>query len=124
VVWEICQQAVVSGSISMQGTGAESRDFIHAADVAAAIYLIVRHADFLGESYNVASGAEVKVSDIATLVSEMLPKKITPQWQSRQRQGDPERWIADISKISAFGFKPKYDLHEGLASVLRWAQTM
>jgi len=124
IIWEICQQATRTGTISLQGTGEETRDFIHANDVASAVALLLDNAEFVGENYNLATGCEVKVSTIANLVAGMLPEKICPQWQSRPRIGDPQRWVADISKISALGFKPKYDLNKGLASVLRWAQAL
>lgn len=124
IIWEVCQQATREGTISLQGTGEETRDFIHAKDVAKAVALLLDKAKFVGENYNLASGVEVKVSTIANLVAGMLPEKISPHWQSRPRIGDPQRWVADISKISALGFKPAYDLEQGVASVLRWAKTL
>jgi len=32
VVWDICQKAITQGSLLLQGTGQESRDFIHALE--------------------------------------------------------------------------------------------
>lgn len=122
VIWEICQQAARSSSIVLQGSGQETRDFIHASDVAAAVSLLVQNANFGGECYNIASGVEVKVSEIANLVAELTPEELDIQFQSNTRKGDPERWAADISKITSFGFKPKYDLRSGLDSVLKWSR--
>src|SRR5438552_189686 len=34
VVWDICEKALATGKLELRGTGAESRDFIHAADIA------------------------------------------------------------------------------------------
>ena len=56
VIWDILQKASCGNTIQLQGTGSESRDFIHASDVAAGLECVVQCGDFKGNTFNLASG--------------------------------------------------------------------
>ena len=64
----LLQKAVLSQSVKLQGTGSESRDFVHALDIAHALMLVATAAPMAGEVYNLATGQEVKIVDLAGLV--------------------------------------------------------
>jgi nucleoside-diphosphate-sugar epimerase len=68
VLWDICQKVITQKTLILQGTGQESRDFIHALDIAKAFRVIACDAPMQGEVYNLASGQEVTVRELATLV--------------------------------------------------------
>jgi UDP-glucose 4-epimerase len=44
VLWDICSRALMTGHLSLGGTGEESRDFIHAGDVAAGLRVLAERA--------------------------------------------------------------------------------
>src|SRR5207248_3256916 len=67
VLWDICAKAINSAEVALDGTGDESRDFVHAEDVAAAVVVLIRKADFGGEPYNVATGVETRIGELARL---------------------------------------------------------
>ena len=56
VLWDVAQRALVGGPVELSGTGEETRDFVHARDVAAAISAIAQRSAFDGEIVNVATG--------------------------------------------------------------------
>jgi UDP-glucose 4-epimerase len=129
LVWELFQQfAGAEETVWLQGTGEETRDYLLADDLAAAIVSLLetRIAKPASDNYevlNVASGVETRVTDLA----QDLGKLVAPQKEIRcrgtVRSGDPERWQADISVLRLLvpNWNPR-SLAEGLAScVAGWS---
>lgn len=122
VVWDICQRALTQKELPMHGTGAESRDFIHAADVAHALFTLATAAPAHGEIYNVASGRETTIAELVSLLTAELAPELQPRFDGKATKGNPLNWRADISKIGALGFAPRVSLEEGVREVARWAR--
>ena len=120
VVWDICQKAMSGARLELRGTGAESRDFIHAADVARALVLLAEQAPAHGEIYNLATGRETTIAELARLILGVLEKGETPAFDGINPSGNPLRWQADISRIAALGFVPALPLEMGLRQVANW----
>ena len=70
VLWDICQKAITQDSLKLQGTGTESRDFIHALDIAKALLVIAHSAPMEANIYNLGSGREVAIAELANLILE------------------------------------------------------
>ena len=121
VIWDICERILTTGTLPLGGTGGETRDFIHAADVAAALALLSERAPAKGEIYNVATGRETSISELAGLIAASLRQKVEARFDGRSRPGDPRNWRADISKLKALGFEPTLSLEDGLAQFAQWA---
>jgi UDP-glucose 4-epimerase len=121
VIWDICQRILCTGTLELHGTGDESRDFIHASDIARALTLLVEHGALRGEVYNVASGNEVTIREVANTLSTALLSVTPPKFDGVVRVGDPLNWRADISKLLALGYRPTIPLEQGLRSVATWA---
>jgi UDP-glucose 4-epimerase len=122
VVWDVCEQLLTRGRLSLKGTGRESRDFIHATDIARALLLLVAEAPAEGETYNVATGRETAIAELAALCGAALGCEIPAEFDGSVRAGDPLNWRADIGKLSAFGFAPTVSLEDGVAEVAAWAR--
>lgn len=120
VVWDICARTLSAGRLALHGTGAESRDFIHAADVARALVLLAEKAPADGEVYNLATGRETTIRELAGLLLPMLGTGIEPEFDGRTTPGDPINWRADIARLAALGFAPSVPLEEGLRGVAAW----
>ena len=121
VVWDICERLLTTRSLSLKGTGAESRDFIHAADVARGLALLAEKAPADGEIYNLSTGRETTISELAALLASALKISTQAVFDGSVRAGDPLNWRADISKLTALGFAPSVSLETGLAQVAAWA---
>lgn len=121
VIWDICERALTTGKLELRGTGAESRDFVHATDIARAVALAATAAPARGEVYNLASGAETTIAELAATLIDALGLKLQPAFDGKRSPGEPLRWQADLQRISSLGFTPKMALDHGLREVAAWA---
>ena len=121
VVWDICARALAPGALRLRGTGAESRDFIHATDVAGALASILEKAPLQGECYNVASGQETTIATLARQLLRHLGQAGEAQFGEAENPDDPKNWRADITRLEKLGFRPRVSLDRGLAEVAEWA---
>ena len=120
VVWDICRQTLTESALHLRGTGGESRDFIHAADVARALHCVVQNAPCTGEIYNLASGIETTIAELADRILRQLGRGLPVHFDGAQTPGDPLHWRADISRVRSLGFQPRVMLERGLESFAAW----
>lgn len=104
--------------VELSGSGNESRDFIHAQDVAHAIDVLI-HARATG-IYNCAAGRQTTIAELVRAIACQTASNKHVQFNGIMRAGDPLHWQADISALSAYGFTPHITLSEGLARVQAW----
>jgi UDP-glucose 4-epimerase len=121
-VWDIAQRAL-KGDFTLQGTGAESRDYLHVSDVALAMERICRDAPFEGECINVASGREIDIEQLASLIYRTLALSERPSFTGSGEPGKPLRWRANVDRLHALGFSPRTALEQGLRDTLQWIRT-
>jgi UDP-glucose 4-epimerase len=112
VVWDLFYHAITRGVINAQGSGTESRDFIHVADVCAALETIFLRAAFNGESYNVSSGEETTISELTGLIRESVAPDCVVNFSGAVPPGTPLNWRADISRLRELGFSPKIKIKD------------
>lgn len=127
LIWDVSQRAFAAAdsgqqAIKLFGTGKESRDFIYVKDLCKAVLTVMNNAP-VGkfEVYNLASGVESSIEEVAQVLMKHLNTDIQIEFDGAVPQGDPANWSADITKIKALGFQPKYSLSEGLKQVALWA---
>lgn len=118
--WEAARRGGLE-TIYALGSGEETRDFIHARDVAQAAVLVSSHP-VAGETQivNVASGREVTIREAALTLFTVAPFRAGVEFSGEVRQGDPLNWVADISRLSALGFRPAVSLADGLREYAEW----
>ena len=94
--------------LEIHGSGLQRRDFIHVRDVAAA-NLAAFESDVRGEVFNIGSGTNISVKELADMISPLH------QSQGPQRKGDAKETLADISKARRMlGWNPQVGFAEGL----------
>jgi UDP-glucose 4-epimerase len=123
VLWDICQKALSSQHITLQGTGRESRDFIHAYDIARAFEVLAESAPMNGEVYNLGSGQETTISELSSLLLGFLDYKGELSFDGHVPKGAPLKWKADIEKISLLGFAPSIPLKQGAEAFALWCRS-
>jgi len=105
-------QKLANKPLTIVGSGNQTRDFIHVNDLVTGI-LRAAKSKKVGEIYNIGSGKEVKINKIASLIGG---KKI----HIPKRPGEPNRSLADISKIKRdLGWKPKIKIEDGIKNLLK-----
>jgi UDP-glucose 4-epimerase len=120
VLWDICQKALNSDRVELLGTGDETRDFVHVQDVARGIALIASRAAFRAEVYNLATGKETRIRDLAEILIAALGRDVEVEFTGALRAGDPLRWCADISRLAKLGYRPQTPVAIGAADYARW----
>ncbi|MBU0690737.1 NAD-dependent epimerase/dehydratase family protein [bacterium] len=124
IVYDLCRKLYDDSQhvVQLFGSGEESRDFIHANDIAAAVEHVV--SEQLAGVYNLACGIETTIAELAGRLRELSGRKAEIEFTGKSRAGDPHRWQADIGKLTATGFKPMVTLDDGLNSYLNWYQKL
>ncbi len=120
VVWDVCEKVLTTGRLALHGTGGESRDFIHAADIARGLDIIAAKAPCEGETYNLASGRAVTIAELAGMLLAALGSKVAADFNGEGTLGDPLHWQADMTELAALGFAPSIPLERGVRSVATW----
>ena len=123
-VWEIARR-MLAGDFRLEGTGRETRDYLYIEDVVAALLQIAVSAEHRGEAINVASGTEIEIRQLATLVGRELGLgSVDLAGDPMTMVGKPTRWRADVARLRGLGFSPSFSLDEGLLATLRWIKSV
>ena len=101
------------------------RDFIFISDVCKAYESVIAKSSTIesGEIFNVGSGREGTVREVAEIANEICGGTLKTEWGTNERRiGDnAKRWVADVSKIKRkINWEPIVTLREGLALTYEW----
>lgn len=99
--------------VVLWGTGEPSREFLYVDDAARAMVLAAEHADF-SEPFNVGTGVETKIRDLAELVVEATGFRGKTVWDSSRPDGQPVRYLDVTRAAESIGFRAQVPLDEGL----------
>ncbi len=119
-VLAIFASRLLNGSATMLfEDGRQRRDFVHVEDVAEAFLLALEAPRAKGGVFNIGSGEERSILDIATtFASAMGRPDLQPEILNKARIGDIRHCFADITKARhELGFSPKKDFAEGLTEL-------
>jgi len=98
--------------LTITGDGSQRRDFVHVDDVVSANILASQNFENSGEIYNVGSGVNYSVQEIADMICPI-------QTYIDKREGEIESTQAIITKIEkGFGWIPKVSLEKWLHNEL------
>ena len=113
-------EAKMSGaeSVTIWGTGSPLREFMHVSDLASAVVFLLEHYDD-PETINVGSGQEISISDLANLIAEIVGFDGSINHDLSQPDGTPRKML-DSSRLHALGWKPRWELREGIANAYEW----
>jgi dTDP-glucose 4,6-dehydratase len=96
------------------------REWLHVLDHCAAIDVVLRRGRE-GETYNVGSGVEKTVEEIADSVLELTGKPASLKTIVPDRPGHDRRYLLDSTKLrEGLGWQPGHEWDEGLADTVRW----
>jgi len=116
-----CIEAVEGNKkeIEVWGTGNASREFLYVEDAAKAIILATEKYN-KSEPVNIGTGIEIKIKDLAELITELTGFKGKIIWDITKPDGQLRR-CSDISKAKKeFGFEAETDFIEGLKKTIEW----
>jgi UDP-glucose 4-epimerase len=120
IFWDLYQKIIRNSNIEILGTGIETRDYIYIDDLMLAVNCIIEHAQFKGESVNVANGKGIAIKDLVRILQKKSPIPFDYTFTNTTRTGDPINWEADISKLKQMGYQQKISFEKGVEEILKW----
>lgn len=119
VVAKFLEGIIREGRITINGDGRQTRDFLHVEDLCRAI-LLALEKEVAGEVFQVASGQETSVLELAALVRAVVGREVTV-CHGPPLPGDVQQSYSAIAKAKQMlGWEPQIDLRQGLFQVYRW----
>ncbi len=107
-------------SVTLWGTGAPQREFVHADDLArAGLALLDAKLENVALPLNVGSGAEISIRDLAMLVARIVGFEGRILWDTSRPDGAPRK-LLDSRRVRALGWSPVVELEDGIADTYRW----
>ena len=109
--------------LPMYASTQNKREWLHVRDHCRAIELVLE-ADKVGDTYNVGSGIEASIEEIADLVLELTGKPEVLKTIVPDRPGHDRRYLLDSSKLRReLGWEPEISWEDGLRETVEWYRT-
>lgn len=104
--------------VELWGTGSPKREFLHVDDLAKAVLYALENK--LEEHlYNVGTGIDLRIKDLAETIQNITGHKGEIEWDSSKPDGTPRK-LMDISKLHQQGWKHEIDLEKGIEQTYKW----
>lgn len=102
--------------------GLQRRDFVHVDDVARAFVMALETPGIAGGIFNIGSGQDRTVLEIATLLAKAMGRNATiPDISGKGRAGDIRHCFADVTRARThLGFEARKSFGDGLAELTGW----
>lgn len=102
------------------GDGKQTMDFVYIEDIARANILAAK-ADVTDEVFNIASGVESSLNDLAYSLAKVMGSDLQPQYGAERKVNAVQRRLADVRKAKdLLGFEAQVSLEEGLNQLVTW----
>ncbi|RJO59331.1 GDP-L-fucose synthase [Candidatus Parcubacteria bacterium] len=105
-------------TVTVWGTGAPKREFMHVDDLASACVFLMKSYDS-PEIINIGTGVDVSIKDFAEMVKETVGYNGEIVWDTSKPDGTPQK-LLDVSKINALGWNASIDLSTGIKKTYEW----
>jgi UDP-glucose 4-epimerase len=102
------------------GDGSQTMDFVHVADIARA-NILAAGADVTDEVFNIASGTETSLKELALTLGEVMKSDLLPEHGPARAVNNVVRRLADTTAAERrLGFRTEFTLREGLIDLVDW----
>ena len=110
-----------ASEVTLWGTGAPKREFLHSSDLAAAVLLAVEKYD--SELHlNIGTGEDLSIKELSTKISQISGFKGETKWDPLKPDGTPRK-VLDVSRLRALGWEPKVSLDDGIRETIQYFES-
>ena len=103
--------------VTLWGSGAPLREFLHVDDIANAVYFFMQERDD-AEVVNIGYGNDITIKELAHRVAEAAGYTGKISWDSSRPDG-MYRKIMDSSRAASLGWKPQISLEQGIERTVK-----
>ena len=107
-----------AASVTVWGSGAPFREFVHVDDVAQASLFLMEHYEGW-DPVNLGSGEELSIADLAHRIAAVVGFTGEIRFDSSRPDGTPRK-LCDVSKIHQLGWQHRITLDQGLRDTYAW----
>ena len=100
------------------GNGEQTMDFVYIEDIARANILAAK-ADITDMVFNIASGVETSLNDLAHSLLKVMGSDLQPEYKPERKVNPVQRRLADVSKAKQLlNFEAQVSLEQGLSRLV------
>ena len=104
--------------VEVWGTGNPRREFLYVDDlVDACVFLMLNYNE--SEIVNIGTGKDIAIIDLAHMIKDIVNCEAEIVLDPNKPDGVRQK-LLDVKKITVLGWKPKYDLNQGLRKTYKW----
>jgi len=124
VVAKFAESLFAGRAPMIHGDGNQTRDFTFIEDAVSATLLAATSDRALGEVFNVGTGVETRVNELATLLIRLIGADVKPEHTDRRDVDNIRRRVVNIEKTRrALRWVPEVTLEEGLRRTVEWQRS-
>lgn len=105
--------------IILWGDGTPTREFIYVEDAAEGLLLAAERYNG-PEPFNLGSGQEISIKDLANLIARLTEYEGEIVWDTSKPNGQPRRALDTQRAEQYFGFRASMPFEEGLTRTIDW----
>jgi GDP-L-fucose synthase len=108
-------EARVAGADHVQvwGSGKPRREFLHVDDCADALVHVLKTYS-AEEPINVGTGSDLSISELYTLIADVVGYAGTPHFDLSKPDGTPRK-LLNVDRLAALGWSPRIGLRQGIS---------
>jgi GDP-L-fucose synthase len=104
--------------VTVWGTGAPRREFLHVDDLADAVVYLLQSYD-AEPIVNIGWGEDITIRQLAELVLSAIGYSGRLEFDSSKPDGTPRK-LLDVGRLTNLGWKPRISLEAGIAQTYAW----
>lgn len=107
-----------NSAVILWGTGNPLREFMHVTDLANAILFVIENDvdEFL---YNVGTGKDLSIKELAQMIQKIVGHKGEIVWDDSMPDGTPKKLLS-VDKLNSIGWSTSVELEDGLRRTYNW----
>ena len=121
IINHLLKQKTLTIHSNRSKTKAGSRFYIHAQDVADAVFFILIKGK-IGEKYNIVGSQEIDNLQLAQIIAKILNKKLKYKFVDfhSSRPGHDLRYALSGAKLKKLGWKPQQNITKRIQEIVLW----
>jgi GDP-L-fucose synthase len=110
-----------ASEVTLWGTGAPKREFLHSTDLASAVLLAVEKYD--SELHlNIGTGEDLSIKELSAKISQFSGFQGETKWDISKPDGTPRK-VLDVSRLRSLGWEPIVSLDEGIRETIQYFES-